>query len=72
MMGSKPSWANSTFVRTSLPMFGFVVVCWFGLSQLVDSKLRIRVSRQQQQQQHSMQEHLLGLFVCTISGSPKD
>jgi hypothetical protein len=51
MMGTKPSWANSTFVRTSLPMFGFVVICWFGLSQLVDSKLRIRVSRQQQQQQ---------------------
>lgn len=38
-------WANSTFVKTSLPMFGFVVICWFGLSQLVDSKLRIRVRK---------------------------
>lgn len=35
-------WANSTFVRTTLPMFGFVVVAWFGLSQLMESKLRIR------------------------------
>lgn len=42
MMEKKPHWTNSTFVRTSLPMFGFVVVCWFGLSQLVDSKLKIR------------------------------
>lgn len=35
-------WTSSTFARTALPMFGFVVVAWFGLEQLIDSKLRIR------------------------------
>lgn len=37
-------WTNSTFARTTLPMFGFVVFAWWGLSQLMDSKLQIRVS----------------------------
>lgn len=44
MLASKGgSWANSTFVKTTLPMFGFVVFAWLGLSQLMESKLRIRV-----------------------------
>lgn len=70
MTGTKPTWANSTFVRTSLPMFGFVVICWFGLSQLVDSKLRIRVSKQQQQQhskQASTQDHHSDPRSCRLS-----
>ncbi len=40
----KAAWSNSTFVRTSLPFFGFVVFAWLGMSQLMESKLRIRVS----------------------------
>lgn len=45
MLASKPSgWANGSFVRTTLPMFGFVVFAWWGLSQLMESKLAIRVS----------------------------
>jgi hypothetical protein len=45
MLAGKPSsWANSTFARTTLPMFGFVVFAWWGLSQLMESKLQIRVS----------------------------
>eukprot|EP00879_Flechtneria_rotunda_P001301 GHRR01001451.1.p3 GENE.GHRR01001451.1~~GHRR01001451.1.p3 ORF type:complete len:101 (+),score=32.26 GHRR01001451.1:384-686(+) len=46
MLAPKPSggWANSTFVKTTLPMFGFVVFAWLGLSQLMESKLRIRGS----------------------------
>lgn len=46
MMAKKTAagWANSTFVKTSLPMFGFVVLAWYGLSQLMESKLQIRVS----------------------------
>jgi cytochrome c oxidase assembly protein subunit 16 len=43
MLAGKPSgWANSTFARTTLPMFGFVVFAWWGLSQLMESKLQIR------------------------------
>lgn len=47
MLAKKPAagWANSTFLKTSLPMFGFVVFAWYGLSQLMESKLQIRVSR---------------------------
>jgi hypothetical protein len=37
-------WSNSTFMRTTVPMFGFVVLAWWGLSQLMESKLQIRVS----------------------------
>lgn len=45
MLASKPSgWAGGAFVRTTLPMFGFVVFAWWGLSQLMESKLAIRVS----------------------------
>ena len=33
------------FVKTALPMFGFVIISWLGLSQLMESKLRIRVSQ---------------------------
>lgn len=44
MLASKGGgWANSTFARTTLPMFGFVVFAWWGLSQLMESKLQIRV-----------------------------
>lgn len=42
MLASKPSWTSGTFVKTTLPMFGFVVVAWLGLSQLMESKLQIR------------------------------
>lgn len=37
------AWLHSTFVRTALPMVGFVVLCWYGLEQLMASKYRIRV-----------------------------
>ncbi|KAI8467668.1 MAG: hypothetical protein J3K34DRAFT_523553 [Monoraphidium minutum] len=37
-------WYGGTFVRTALPMFGFVLVCWYGLDQLMSSKLKIRQS----------------------------
>lgn len=36
-------WANGYFVRTALPMMGFVLFGWLGISQLVQSKLDIRV-----------------------------
>lgn len=44
MMAKKQSFFNSTFARTALPMFGFVLLCWYGLDQLMSSKLKIRVS----------------------------
>jgi len=40
---AKQPWHSSSFVRTSLPMFGFVLICWYGLEQLMSSKLKIRV-----------------------------
>jgi hypothetical protein len=42
MAGRQP-WYSGTFVRTALPMFGFVTLCWYGLEQLMSSKLKIRV-----------------------------
>lgn len=41
---AKHPWYTSTFARTALPMFGFVVLCWYGLDQLMTSKLKIRQS----------------------------
>jgi hypothetical protein len=41
--GGKHPWYRGTFARTALPMFGFVVLCWYGLEQLMSSKLKIRV-----------------------------
>ncbi|GBF97000.1 hypothetical protein Rsub_09797 [Raphidocelis subcapitata] len=35
-------WYYGRFARTTLPMFGFVVLCWYGLDQLMASKLKIR------------------------------
>lgn len=43
---ARQPWSNSTFVRTALPMFGFVLFAWYGLSGLMESKLKIRVSKQ--------------------------
>jgi hypothetical protein len=41
---TRSHWSNSLFVKTSLPAFAFVVVGWLGLSQLMESKMRIKVS----------------------------
>lgn len=37
------NWSNGLFVRTALPTFGFVIFGWLGLSQLMESKIRIKV-----------------------------
>jgi uncharacterized membrane protein YgcG len=42
-MAPQQRWYSGTFARTALPMFGFVLLCWYGLDQLVSSKLKIRV-----------------------------
>ncbi|KIZ01964.1 hypothetical protein MNEG_5997 [Monoraphidium neglectum] len=43
-MAPQQRWYSGTFARTALPMFGFVLLCWYGLDQLVSSKLKIRQS----------------------------
>ncbi|KAF6251224.1 hypothetical protein COO60DRAFT_657541 [Scenedesmus sp. NREL 46B-D3] len=70
MMGTKPTWANSTFVRTSLPMFGFVVhlLVWpqpTGRQQAAHQGEQ--AAAQQHSKQASTQDHHSDPRSCRLS-----